>query len=530
LSGLGPSLTSRAARGAAWLVAGQLLTRLADLLALLILARLLSPAEFGIVALALTVVVLVETVLDVPVFQSLIRVPVIRRSHLDTAFTLSVIRGTVLGALLAFLALPLATLWDDQRLVPLIFVLTLAPIARSIVSPRLVIFARQLEFRPTLKLELWGKGVAAAVAVTTALTTESYWSIVAGTVTAPLAMAAASYLVAPYTPRLSLREWPAFATFLGWSSASQVLQALSWQSERLLLGSFSTHTELGRFSMARDLSALPVVAFVRPLLATTMAAFCTVSDDLERLRAGYLKVVSGIVIVLVPIMVGLSCLAEFIVPLLLGAKWTGAVSIVKWLALTSVPSLFTAALAALAMAMDETQMLAHRSLIEVLIKLPLVTAGAIWFGISGVVAAVAIVSLLMAAISMSCTRSLIGLSFGQHASIAWRPLASGAVSALVFVAFKPWLAHLSDYLLPGLALTVAVAGGGYGAALVGLWWLSGRPEGLEALALDSVSGRVWARATIARSEGFCPSHILPSRAAPGVPPDPRSHGAAPLSG
>jgi lipopolysaccharide exporter len=156
LSGLGPSLTSRAARGAAWLVAGQLLTRLADLLALLILARLLSPAEFGIVALALTVVVLVETVLDVPVFQSLIRVPVIRRSHLDTAFTLSVIRGTVLGALLAFLALPLATLWDDQRLVPLIFVLTLAPIARSIVSPRLVIFARQLEFRPTLKLELWG--------------------------------------------------------------------------------------------------------------------------------------------------------------------------------------------------------------------------------------------------------------------------------------------------------------------------------------------------------------------------------------
>jgi PST family polysaccharide transporter len=153
------------------------------------------------------------------------------------------------------------------------------------------------------------------------------------------------------------------------------------------------------------------------------------------------------------------------------------------------------------MAMDETQMLTHRGLIEILIKLPLVTAGAIWFGMSGVVAAVAIVSLILAALSMSCTRSLIGLSFGQHASIVWRPLASGSVSALVIVAFKPWLAHHGDYLLPGLALSIAVAGGAYAAALMGLWRLAGRPEGLEALALDSVSRL--ARARVARTAGFC---------------------------
>lgn len=247
-------ISARTGSGAAWLIGSRFATRGVDLATLAVLARLLDPAAFGLVAIAMTLLLIVEAVFELPILQALVRIEVLDRGHFDTAFTLGVIRGGVLAVTMALCAWPFALIYGDHRLAPLICVLAVAPAMRGVVSPRMAIFARQINFRRDFVIEIAGKVAALACASGVAVATHSYWAIVAGTVATPTVTAAVSFAFAPYRPRLSLVQWPAFRSFLGWSSAAQVLSAISWQFDRLILGQFVPPAALGRYALASDLA------------------------------------------------------------------------------------------------------------------------------------------------------------------------------------------------------------------------------------------------------------------------------------
>ena len=168
-------LAARAASGSAWLIAARMGTRAIDLATLMLLARLLTPADFGVVAVAMVLVQIVEAVFELPVAQVLVRAasPAHRtsgatgddRAMLDPAFTLSVARGLVVAALLAAAALPFARAYHDGRLLGLICFLALAPALRGIASPRLALYARVLDFRRDCASDLVGKLCSFGVAV-----------------------------------------------------------------------------------------------------------------------------------------------------------------------------------------------------------------------------------------------------------------------------------------------------------------------------------------------------------------------------
>ncbi|MGD6613481.1 oligosaccharide flippase family protein, partial [Xanthomonas citri pv. citri] len=110
-------LTLKTLRGAGWSVAARTLARVIDLATLLLLARLLTPADFGLTAIAVSLVAIVEMVLEVPLVQALMRLQKIETSHLDTAFTLGLLRGGVIAILMMLAAWPMAHIYDDSRLV-----------------------------------------------------------------------------------------------------------------------------------------------------------------------------------------------------------------------------------------------------------------------------------------------------------------------------------------------------------------------------------------------------------------------------
>lgn len=485
------NIAGRAAAGAAWLIGARLGTKLIDLTTLLMLARLLKPTEFGLVAVAMTLILIVEAILELPVNQVLVRLPTLSSHLFDTAFTVGALRGLVLTVLLGGLAVPFSILYANPDLVLIILILGIAPITRGLLSPRLAIYARQLDFRRDFIIELAGKVLAFTASVVVAYRLHSHWALVVGIVASPVGMLVASYVAAPYRPRLSLEGWRIFAGFLGWTTASQLVSAINWQCDRLILGRFVSLQRLGQFSLANDLAYLPEQALIKPIMRPLISAFSHVRDDRARLRAAYAKAAAAVFALGLPIMTGLSLLAYPAVRLTLGGKWLEAVPILQWLALSLIPPLFVAPLIPLAMALDRTKVFLRISVWGLVVKLPLMVLGAAMLGVEGVIGARLMTALVTALIAMLYVRRLIGMSLTRQIASVWRIVAGGLVLAAILLVLRPWLVGADGLILLVKLAGIATIGSiGYVATLFGLWAAGGASDGIEAAVVAQVRTRL----------------------------------------
>jgi PST family polysaccharide transporter len=463
------------------LIVSRLIARSIDFATLLVLGRLLSPADFGLVAIAMSIMMIVEAVLELPVGQALVRLPVLTDPHYDTGFTLYLLRGLGLALILIALSWPLAQIYGDDRLIGLICALAIAPAARSLGSIRTVEFAKKFDFRPNLICDLVGKSTALIVSVSLAWETGSYWSIAAGTITAPVAGTITSYVLAPYRPTLTLCEWREFAGFLGWSTASQAVNALNWQMDQLLLGRFVNRFDLGRFSMAANLAFLPTQVIVSQVLNPLMVAFSLIRGDPRRLAVAYQHSATAMAGAGIPVMVGMSLISEPMIRIILGEQWIGAAPILRWLSLAIVPSLFVAPLAPLSMALNQTRIFLWLSSIEFIFKFPLLLFGILYYGLAGVLVVRVATAVVVAACSMFAVRGLIRLPIRAQVFGPWRPIVSCLFMAMVVFPLERRLTGVQDFLPLVLDLAVVVSSGAaaYGASIFLLWRLSGCPDGFE---------------------------------------------------
>ena len=459
-------MTRQVLIGGVWSILSRLLGRMVDLVTLLSLARLLTPADFGVVAMAMTLVTILEAVFELPVGTVLLRQPTLTRADYDTAFTLAMLRGAALGGVALLLATPFARLYGDPRLMGLIAVLSLAPICRGLAGPRMVVFVKALKFRNSFLVDVAGRVAACGLATTVAAAYRDHWAIVASTVAGPAVGSLASYVLAPYRPRLSLARWSAFRHFFGWSSATQLVSAINWQCDRLLVGHLVPPAALGQFSMASDLSALPSQSLLAPLMVPALSALTRLNDDQARLRDAFGRFVAGLLAIGLPMLVGLSLTAEPLVALVLGGKWNEASGLIQWLALEGVPSLFIMPAWPLAMATGQVRLLFQRNLVELAVKVPLLVAAATLFGIPGVVASRLAMAVIIAAVSMHLTRQLIGLSIASQVAAHWRALLSCLVMTAAVLAARALVPIPSGSPAPHLLVDIGVGIASYAGTMV----------------------------------------------------------------
>ena len=190
-----------------------------------------------------------------------------------------------------------------------------------------------------------------------------------------------------------------------------------------------------------------------------------------------------------PILVGQSLLAYPTVRLMFGRQWIGSAPLLRWLAISLVPTLFAMPLGPLVMSFDRTRIFFKRNLFEVCVKLPLVVVGAIKFGFMGVVIARCISESMTVFFCMTVVRGLIGLSIRRQLLGPWRSIVSVAVMALVVELVSPAVTG-ADAVAPlaaGLLLVAVLAAATYCVVLGFLWAASGSPAGLEAMIAAELS-------------------------------------------
>jgi O-antigen/teichoic acid export membrane protein len=476
-----PSLSGRTAKAGAWSISGRLLAKVLDFIALLILARFLGPADFGLVAMAMTSVFIVETVLDLPITTILLREEHLTDDMFNTAFTLGLMRSLIVAAVLGALAWPMSLFYNEPRLLPLIACLAISPIMRGLISPRLIMFAKRFDFSKSFILDVASKSVSLIVVATVAILTRSYWALAIGTITTAVVFVSLTYVFAPMKPSLTFKEWPRFANVVGWSTLTQFISSVNWQMDRLILPRYIDLVPFGRFTAATDMVNIPYQAIALPTIGPINAAFATLIQSPKDLGAAYLKASAGIPMLITPVLLSLAMLSTPVLNVLFGDKWLEAAPYLTALALTAMIVLPAFPLPCLAMVLNRNQFVSMRGVAELAVKLPIMLFAASKFGVYGAIATQAIAATAVVIFSMFSVRTLIGLKIrDQIGALVPYMLGLGAMAATIY-GLKPlvwfdkgiWLEVISIGLVVAPALII------YTIVVFTVWGLAGRPNTIE---------------------------------------------------
>lgn len=475
------SVSKRVIKGTAWLSAARAIANALAVLSTIVLARLLSPEDFGLIAVATTLMLVITEVTELSLSQALVRHAAPTREHFDTAWTLNALRASLLA--IAFVAAGpfVAQIYKDERLVGVITALGCSMFIGGLANPRRVLLTRQLIFWQEFVLGVGQKLAGVVASIVVAFVYQSYWALVIGVLVTQATNVLISYTVLPFMPRPRLTHGKDLLSFSLWLTAVQIVNTLNWRFDTLFVGKVLGNVALGHYSVGSTLAAIPTRETTGPLRQTFFPAFSTMRDDAPRLTAAYQRAQAAVTAVALPAGIGAALVADPLIRLTMGDKWVPAIFIVQALALVYALQTLGSSVEPLGMAKGQPRLLFVRSFQMLLIRLPVVVGALLMFGMAGLVAARVFTGLLAALVNMALVRRLIGLPIMEQLRANSRALSSAAVMCAAALAVGHLLPDRSDAL--GLSIELVAIGTmallSYGVATLWLWNRAGRPAGPE---------------------------------------------------
>lgn len=475
-------IKSRLAKASLWISATRGLSAALTFFSLLVLARLLVPADFGLVALASSLLLTLSAFTEISMASALVHLREPTEDHYHTGWTLNVVRGVLLALIFCAIAPPISDLYDEPRLEQVMYVLSASVVLTGLANPRLIMLQKQLIFRQIFFVGVAQNVVTVAVSIVLALIYRSYWALAFGTVAGQLANVIVSYALFPFRPRFGLKHMRELWSFSIWLALGQVVNTVNFRFDHLLIGGYLGRASLGHYSVGSNIAIAPTREAVQPLAQTLFPAFSLLADNADRLRRGYQRAQATITAIALPAGIGFALIADPVVRLAMGEKWAPAIAVVQVIACLYAVQTLGSQAKPLAMATGATRLLFNRSLQMFLLRLPLVATGMYFWGLPGVLAGRATSGTIGTLINILMVRQLVGLKVREQLRVNLRCIAS---VALMIAAVLSVQALLPDGADSWSRLIVIFASAGTGAIVyIGatslLWRAAGRPVGPEA--------------------------------------------------
>lgn len=476
------AMGGKVAQGAFVYLAANALTRLIGLASFAVLARILTPADFGLMGLALLVTGFLEAIVNRQFDLGLIRSRDATAAHYDTAFTLSFGWGSIAAIGTFVLAGPVAAAMETPQLADPIRVMALIPLFDGLRNPYFIDNEKRLRFHRAVYLELGARVVGTIASIALALWLRNHWALIAGLVVSAAARTALSYLLDPRRPALGLSEWSRFAGFGGWLTGAGVIEYVNRRADVAIIGGALGLREVGLYRMGVEITGIASRQLARPMKRAVLPGLAAIAADRVRLRQGYFKAQGAILGLALPFTALIVLAASEVLYVLLGPQWSDAALVVAILGPTQALGFLTAAVQALVVVEGDTRRLFMRSLFMLVTTTPLLVAGLWYGGLVGLVAAKAADRVIRAVLTLQMASRLLDIAWWEPFLRSGRSLAACAAMTLAVVVVAPiGFADFQDFRTAAelLALKALVGGAAYVAAHLGLWIAAGRPEGFE---------------------------------------------------
>jgi O-antigen/teichoic acid export membrane protein len=469
--------------GAALYVGMRWFDRLIGVISTIVLARLLTPDDFGIVALASIVLGLAVVMLDLGINIAVVQRSGLDREDLDTAWTIRLLQNAIVAIGLSVLAIPAASYYGDPRLAPVLWLLAFAYLLDGFTGMGPVVFQKHQQYAKEVGFYAAKRLFGFLVTMVLAFSLRSYWALVYGTILGNAVGVLLSHVMYRQLPRLTLARWRGFVGASFWLALRTMGGYAAQELDKFVVGRRDGTAVLGGYSIASQIAAMPTSELLAPLSRALFPALAAIKDDESALRRMYVLALGIQCTLALPAAAGLAMVAGDLVPVMLGEKWIEAAPILAALALAFGASALTHSGTYLLMTLGRYRAqsllqwaLAGSLALLVFVIFPRADAIQIaWFRVALSLGSI----LAITALSLRCLPSveLIDLLAAVR-----RPVLATLAMVAALAALAGPCASLSVW--GALGVKVVTGAAAYAASLLALWRIEGRPQGAERWMLD----------------------------------------------
>jgi len=457
----GKGLREKTVKGGIWVFSLRIINRLFQLVRTIVLARLLSPNDFGLFGIALLALSALETFSQTGFRQALIQKKEEIKPYLNTAWTVGIIRGLLIAVILFFVAPLVAIFFETPTAIPILRVIGIAIILQSLINIAVIYFEKELKFHKYFVYQFLGTITDVTVAISAAFLLRSVWALVFGLLAGNLVRCIVSYIIDSYRPRFQFNKSQVKELFgFGkWILGSSMLVFLVTQGDDIFVGKLLGVTMLGFYQMAYRISNLPATEITHVISQVTFPAYSKLQDNIPKLREAYLKVLQVTAFLSFPIAGLIFVLAPDFTKIFLGVKWMPMVPAMQVLVFAGLIRSIGATTGPIFQAVGKPKIITKWQMIRLFVLAIFIYPLTVQWGILGVLVAVFLSTLVstigfnyMAIKIMECRIK----SFGK---VIVLPLINGIIMVFVIFVLKDTIpiGIMEFFLLIGIATFVFFA-------------------------------------------------------------------------
>ncbi|RUX45712.1 lipopolysaccharide biosynthesis protein [Mesorhizobium sp. M4A.F.Ca.ET.020.02.1.1] len=431
-------------------------------ISVVILARLLVPEDFGLVASVGPIVAFVGLLQNLGLQQALVQRRDISDRQLNQVFWVSALVGLGSSVVVAALAPAIAAFYGDQRMFGITMASALPLLLGSIAAVPLALMNRHLQFGQLAINDVATAAAGLLAAAIAAWAGMGYWSLVLGPAVAAVVALAAAWLVVRWTPsRPDLKVDGDILSFGANLTGFNLVNFFSRNLDNILIGKYSGAIELGYYDRAYKLLLFPLQNITQPLTRVMVPLLSRIHEDKARFRDLYVRTNWMLAAVTMPGIAALTLTSEQVVALLFGPRWTAVAPIFAWLGIASLMQSVSSTTGWIFICQGKTKTMFHWGIYSSLTTVASFIVGLHW-GAVGVAAAYAISGYVLRVPVLAVLVHRVGpVTAGDFLIMQGLFIVSSLLAWLAYLELPASLTGQSDLLAVALALCL-----NYGFALI----------------------------------------------------------------
>lgn len=452
--------------------------KIVSLASTLVLARLLTPADYGLMALAMVVIGFVSFFNDVGIGSAIVQKEKLTDEEVNGCFAISIMTGAVLALVTGLLGGVFAHYFGDARLQAMIAVLASAFFIGATFTVPQAFLRKEMHFKAIAGINFLSVLIQTAVCLALAAAGYGVWALVSSFVVQNVVQAIGTFYLSPWRPRgrVGYRAAAGLVTYGIHVTASRIFYYIYSSVDKLVIGKVLGSRALGIYEMAFSLATLPTGQITTMVTNVASPVFAKLQDDHERLRGAVLSLTRALAYVTYPALVGMLVSSHELIPVVLGPEWAEVQLPFAALCLMGLIKSVDPLLSQLLIGTGHAKKLSAYTLLCGMTMAPAVLVGAWLDGLRGVSIVWAVVYPILSVRLLSNACGVIGMRMRDYYSNLAPVLLAACVMAVCVLVVR-WVGLAAGVPVPAmLVLEVAT-----GAIAYGLWIVYGDRNGLSEL-------------------------------------------------